>query len=297
MMPDGASVRALAPDEAAIALDWAAREGWNPGLADAGAFLAQDAQGFLGLFAPDGSLAATISAVRYDCGFAFVGFYICRPDLRGRGLGLALWTAAMARLKGRVVGLDGVVAQQANYARSGFVLAHRNVRFGGPVPGGATLPPGAFSGGDIRPVGPALRAAVAAFDRACFGFPRPAFLDAWLSPPAGRALALVADGTVRGFGVVRRCREGAKIGPLFCDDAVTARALAFALAQAAGEVAGGVAGEGPLFLDVPEPNQAGAALAGELGLAPVFETARMYRGPAPALPLDRIFGITSFELG
>jgi hypothetical protein len=293
MIPAGAPARPLAPSEVNIALDWAAREGWNPGLADAGAFLAQDPHGFLGLFAADGSLASIISAVRYEGGFAFVGFYICRPDLRGRGLGLGVWTQAMARLEGRIVGLDGVVAQQANYARSGFVLAHRNVRYGGPVPGGAAVPPVARHGGEVRLVGADLGAAVAAFDRACFGFARPAFLDAWLNPPSGRALALVADGRVRGYGVVRRCRDGAKIGPLFCDDAVTARALAVALAQAAGEVAG----EGPLFLDVPEPNRAGAALAGELGLAPVFETARMYRGPAPALPLERIFGITSFELG
>jgi hypothetical protein len=32
-------------------------------------------------------------------------------------------------------------------------------------------------------------------------------------------------------------------------------------------------------------------------LAPSFETARMYRGPAPDLPLAQIFGIGTFELG
>jgi hypothetical protein len=32
-------------------------------------------------------------------------------------------------------------------------------------------------------------------------------------------------------------------------------------------------------------------------MTPMFETARMYRGRAPDLPLDRIFGITTFELG
>ncbi len=37
----------------------------------------------------------------------------------------------MARLGARTVGLDGVVAQQENYKKSGFVLAHRNVRHGG----------------------------------------------------------------------------------------------------------------------------------------------------------------------
>jgi hypothetical protein len=29
----------------------------------------------------------------------------------------------------------------------------------------------------------------------------------------------------------------------------------------------------------------------------VFETARMYKGSAPVLPLDNIFGVTTFELG
>lgn len=38
-------------------------------------------------------------------------------------------------------------------------------------------------------------------------------------------------------------------------------------------------------------------LATQQGLQPVFETARMYRGPSPSLALELIFGITTFELG
>jgi GNAT acetyltransferase-like protein len=54
---------------------------------------------------------------------------------------------------------------------------------------------------------------------------------------------------------------------------------------------------GPIFLDVPEPNRAAVHLAEHYHLAPVFETARMYTGPAPAIDLARIYGITTFELG
>ncbi len=97
------------------------------------------------------------------------------------------------------------------------------------------------------------------------------------------------DGVPAGLGVVRPCRDGAKIGPLFADDAPTARALFAALAARAPA--------GPLYLDVPEPNAEAAALAREAGMAPVFETARMYTGAPPAIPLARVFGITSFELG
>ncbi|MEP9354616.1 GNAT family N-acetyltransferase [Xanthobacter sp. KR7-65] len=274
------TIRTLAPAEVATAVEWAAQEGWNPGLADAAAFLAQDRNAFFGLFLGE-ELAAVISATAYAGGFHFVGFYICRPDLRGRGLGLAVWQAAFAGLGG-TVGLDGVVAQQDNYARSGFVLAHRNIRYGGVAAPGAP---------DARVVdiAPAHHGAVAALDRACFGYARADFLAHWLAPPHGRALAFVTDGRVEGYGVIRRCRTGFRIGPLFAEDAEAAGALFAAFAAVA-------AGE-EIFIDVPEPNAAGAAMAASAGLVPVFETARMYRGPAPELPLGRIFGITSLELG
>ena len=54
---------------------------------------------------------------------------------------------------------------------------------------------------------------------------------------------------------------------------------------------------GPLFLDVPEPNAAAVALAQAAGMAPVFETARMYTRPPPPVRAERVFGVTSFELG
>ncbi|MFG1288445.1 GNAT family N-acetyltransferase [Xanthobacter versatilis] len=274
------TIRTLDPAEVETAVDWAAREGWNPGLADASAFLAQDKDAFRGLFR-DGALAAVISATTYQELFTFVGFYICRPDLRGQGLGYALWQDTFAGLKG-TVGLDGVVAQQDNYARSGFVLAHRNIRYGGTAPAGASDP-------RVLDIAEPHMDGVAALDAACFGFARPDFLKSWLAPPFGRACVFVAEGTVKGYGVIRRCREGHKIGPLFADDAEAAGALFNTLVA--------TAEGGPVFLDVPEPHAAARALAEAAGLAPVFETARMYRGPAPELPLGRIFGITSFELG
>jgi hypothetical protein len=52
-----------------------------------------------------------------------------------------------------------------------------------------------------------------------------------------------------------------------------------------------------VYLDIPEPNAEAIALAEMYGMQPAFETARMYRGRSPELPLGQIFGITSFELG
>jgi hypothetical protein len=58
-------IRTLGPHEIALALDWAAAEGWNPGLADATCFATVDLAGFL-VGELDGAPAATVSVVNYD---------------------------------------------------------------------------------------------------------------------------------------------------------------------------------------------------------------------------------------
>lgn len=274
----------MTPGDLALALDWAAAEGWNPGLADAACFRAADPDGFL-VAELDGEPVGCVSAVRYAGGFGFLGFYIVRPTFRGRGHGLALWHAAVRRLQPSVVGLDGVVAQQANYRRSGFDLLHRNIRCGAAAPRAPEAPRAVV----VQPATALPFAALAAFDRRFFPAPREAFLRAWLAAPGHVARVATADGALRGYAVLRPCREGSKIGPLFAEDPATARALFGALIAAAPP--------GPVFLDLPEPNADAIAMAQEAGMAPAFETARMYAGPAPSLPLGQIYGITSFELG
>ncbi len=278
------SIRPLSARELTLPLDWAAAEGWNPGRHDALAFHAADPDGFLVGELPSGEPVAVISAVRTGDDFGFLGFYIVAPAHRGQGHGLRIWNAAMDRLAGRTIGLDGVVAQQANYAKNGFTLAHRNLRYGGTAPAAPTrLPP------EVVDAHPIPFGQLVAFDAVHFGQPRAAFLRAWIDLPDSRTLTIVRNGVIEGFGQIRRCRSGCKIGPLFAQTESDADMLFTALA--------GYAPGEPLFLDPPEPNAAAVALARRHGLEPVFETARMYRGPAPKLPLDRIFGITSFELG
>ena len=125
-------------------LDWAAAEGWNPGLGDAAPFWAADPEGYL-VAEVDRRLVGAVSLVRYGADYAFLGFYIVDPQVRGQGVGLRLWNAAMDLAAGRLVGLDGVVTQQENYRRSGFAYAHANIRHGGqvqsPMPADSRLTP------------------------------------------------------------------------------------------------------------------------------------------------------------
>jgi hypothetical protein len=268
------------------AFAWAAAEGWNPGLDDGEPFLAADAEGFLMGWLDDEPIAC-ISVVAQGEAYGFLGLYICRPEFRGKGHGRALWQAGIARLGARTIGLDGVVEQQANYARSGFALAHRNIRFGGTATSHETADVRIVELNPRRPTG--LAGSIVAYDRCFTAGPREAFLRAWLKPPGRRTLAFVEANSICGYACVRPCRAGYKIGPLFADTPEIADRLFSALT---GRLYGA-----PVTLDVPEPNAEAMALARRHGLQPVFETARMYRGTAPTLPLERTFGITTFELG
>jgi hypothetical protein len=279
---DGLIVRAMTRAELDIPLQWAADEGWNPGVDDADPFHAADPSGFLMAFL-DGEPIGSISVVKYGDTFGFLGLYIVKAAVRRLGYGLRLWEAGMRSLGRRTVGLDGVVAQQANYARSGFVLAHRNIRFGGTGRGQAT------GTAPVSSIDATLIDPVIAYDRQFFPQDRAAFLRSWLAPGSRKSFAVVADGELRGYAVLRACREGFKVGPLFADTVPVAEMLLGAAAAGAGGA--------PIFIDVPEPNATALALVARFGLAPVFETARMYRGQAPALPLQAIYGITTLELG
>ena len=278
------SIRTMRPDEVGLAIEWAAREGWNPGLHDAACFHAADPDGFL-LAECEGEAVGCISAVSYAGRFGFIGLYIVQPAWRGRGIGLQLWQAGMARLQGQVVGLDGVPAQQDNYRKSGFALAWNNVRFAGTARAAASATPP-----QIVPLAAVDFAALCADDRRVFPAPREAFLCSWIAMPDATGLAWMEHGRLAGWGLIRRCRDGHKIGPLVADGPGIAEALYAALCAS-------VPAGDAVYLDVPLPNADAVALAAAQGLRSVFETARMYAGPPPAVELRRVYGVTTFELG
>jgi ribosomal protein S18 acetylase RimI-like enzyme len=273
-------VRSMKAEEVALAMEWAEQEGWNPGCHDAPCFRAADPTGFY-VGELRGEPVGSISAVAYDEHFGFIGLYIVRPEFRGKGLGLRIWQHGMAYLGERNVGLDGVVAQQANYAKSGFRLAHRNIRYQGIADGAGNSALSSLSDVPFNQL--------AAYDQQLFPAPRVGFLNAWVSQPDVVALAAIHEGRMRGYGVLRKCRHGRKIGPLFADDEWTGEQLFSALlSRYPNEM---------VSIDVPESNRAAIALAEQYGMASTFETARMYTKVPPAIPLERVYGITSFELG
>ena len=96
-------------------------------------------------------------------------------------------------------------------------------------------------------------------------------------------------GSLRGYGFLRPCLNGYKFGPVFANDASTARALLRDLmARVPGQT---------VALDVPETNVAAMGIARELGWTNPFNCAKMFLGTPPADATSRVFGVTSFEFG
>jgi len=277
------TIKTMDRKEIDIAVEWAAKEGWNPGLHDADCYYSADPNGFLiGLLGDEP--IATISVVKYGESFGFLGFYIVKPEYRGKGYGIQIWTAGLKYLEGRNIGLDGVVAQQDNYKKSGFKLAYRNIRYEG------------IGGGNRHQSSEIVRLSALPFettdsyDRPFFPAKRSQFIKSWINQADSHAIGTMQNGKLAGYGVIRQCRSGYKIGPLFEENPELAESLFLALKSK-------VEPSEPVYLDIPEVNQDAVALAERYNMTVSFETARMYAGEVPDMPLNRLFGVTSFEIG
>lgn len=273
-------IRRMAEADVDLAIDWAANEGWNPGINDSECFYYTDPDGFF-KGELNGLPVGSISAVAYDDTFGFIGLYIVRPECRGKGYGIKLWDTAMYYLGDRNIGLDGVLAQQENYERSGFRLAYKNVRYEGIVNGKRSERIVGLNNVSFNDL--------SSYDSQIFPAPRPQFLRRWVTQPGAAAYGYLNDGILAGYGVIRQCRTGYKIGPLFADDKDAAESLFNTLAEKASGA--------PVYLDVPELNKEAVTLAERYGMHVVFETVRMYTKKPYLSEIHRVFGVTTFELG
>ena len=224
-------------EEVAVAVEWAAKEGWNPGLHDAYCFYQTDPLGF---FAGklNNKIIAVGSAVIYDESFAFCGFYIVDKTYRDKGYGIELTKARLAYIGSRNAGIDGVLEMCDKYQQLGYQFAHNNARFSMEHLEVNLKPnPNIVSASAIN------FEQLCAYDRAHFPANRPSFLKCWIQQNDALALCFVSENQIQGYGLIRACRQGFKIGPLFADSSE----IATTLFQHLGQYAKGQ----NIFLDIP----------------------------------------------
>jgi hypothetical protein len=277
-------IRLMKPEDLRLALTWAAKEGWNPGVYDAEPFWAADPTGFF-IGEVNGKAVSTYSAVKYGSTFSFHGFYIVESDYRKSGLGLPIWNRGRESVGKRMIGGDAVVQNVHLYEKFGLKSDYRTPRFGGNF----SLP--SFTSKNIVEAQEVPFSQLLQYDSLHFPEERSAFLRSWISQPETISLACLEHSTLRGYINLRKCFTGYRVGPLFAEDPQTAKSLlCTALSR--------ISKDSSVMIDVPEPNTEALKLVSELKLKQVFETVRMYSGgPAPVLPLQKIYGVTSLELG
>ena len=275
------TIRLMTIEDLQTVLGWATEEGWNPGLDDAVPFRVADSNGFF-VKEHNGQAIAAISVVNHDDNFAFLGLYICRPEFRGQGFGMHLWTHALAHAANRCVGLDGVPDQQENYAKSGFKKFGKTARFEGEFP--------TVENARVRELRPAEVKHLVACDAAATGLDRALFSEKWLlGSDTRRTMVLIQGAAVVGFATFRQCGLGLKVGPFHADAPEDAAALL--AARPAGFQ------QGPMFIDVPDSANDFSRLLLDAGFAPIFETARMYNGQPPRQQPPDFYAIATMEVG
>lgn len=278
-------VHKITRDQMPFLIKMATEQGWNPGLSDAEAFYSADVNGFY-IAELDSEPIGCISAVSYSEDFGFVGLYVMKQEFVGNYFGSQLALKAMRYLYDKNIGLDGVIDRIENYSRLGFKYAYPNARYKMTVPEILEHTPCPR----IQNIEAPHLVGICKYDTKCFPADRQKFLKSWLSMSNSIAKVAIDDGEIRGYAVVRQCLNGYKIGPLFADGYLIAENLFLAL------VAELPAGES-VFLDIPEINSEAKILVSRFNMVKVFETARMYSRHKPNININKVFGITSFELG
>lgn len=276
-------IRKIENRDREVLFSWVTGLGWNPGIKDGECLLATDPDGML-LAELDGVPVGCATAIVYDDRFGYVGTLVVDPALRGKAQRVVthLYRRTLEYFGERNFGVDALPITQKFSTGVGNLLAYRHLRFEGPITLNRLCR-------DIVPLLEIPFEDICDYDAACFPARREKFWRIWLNAYGAGGFACRRHGRLAGFGVLRRALRGFRIGPLLADHVEIAEELLQAM--------GTLSGHDSVALDLPEANAAAVALVERLGWVRGFDTARMYSRLVPHLPLERIFGIASYEFG
>lgn len=283
------NVRNMAKDDLKLVIDWAVKEGWNPGRYEIDALYEADPNGYH-LLEIDDKPVASLAAVRYAPNLAFLGLYIVSPHYRGQGYGKLLWDIVMGNLKDcSTIGLNGVREQIGQYEKEGFKLAHSNIRWQGSL---LNLQKSIIDSTSEKILlhKPTSLTPLIDYDARLFQASRSKFLSKWLIMPDSHVLAAVENGDLCGYGVISKAYEGYKIAPLVADNQMIAMKIYATLCRCVGK-------QDRVFIDTPSDNPEAAFLMEQFGLEKTFETFRMYKGNIQPIDNSKWYGLTSLEIG
>jgi GNAT superfamily N-acetyltransferase len=168
------------------------------------------------------AVIGTVTTVRYEDRFSWIGMVLVDPAERGQGIGTRLMAEALHLLKDMPsIRLDATPAGCEVYRKLNFVAEYRLSRMEKVAPGNSLMQPD----NGARPMTKGDLPAIAIFDRQVFGAERRAILEwmfdgapeyAWVSERAGQ---------IAGYIFGRRGFNYEHLGPVVAHDQQTARRL------------------------------------------------------------------------
>ncbi|KAI8872791.1 hypothetical protein GQ42DRAFT_57981 [Ramicandelaber brevisporus] len=241
-------VRVATKDEATLYLhDMCLSERWPKALIDSRIFAEANTYGIfvaIDTSPANSGVLGIISANGHGTPAGFIGHFIVRPDMRGCGVGGALFAAAMNHLKEcETVGLDAGVEAAPLYANKGFKYTYNTVRYRSTNVPVTEADEHKLSreyenavetlGADIEFVDPAGHIdEIAAYEASISGMSRPAFIRALIDLSSSNPQVEESDRTVATVVVLREVstkkivafaaiRPGAldvaRVAPLYAD--------------------------------------------------------------------------------
>ncbi len=296
-MIDNFKILPLKEKDIAIVTEWAKSAGFTPGIGDINIYRHTDQQGLWIGWLGDKPIGS-ISGVKYNSGYGFIGLFYVIPKYRGKGYGLCLWKHALSYLKDILcIGLEAAPERIQDYAKWGFLESSITTRwqFNGETTDKLFTKYHTDSKKNINLLeGSSIPTnVVQQYDAKKESTARPHFLSDWLNNPAGNVLALVDNfGECKGFGRIRPCLlengNGWRIGPLLADSPHLAEILFMNLIYRHSS---------PIFVDSPGLNPNSSKLLSKMSFRKISKTIRMYKGVKPNVCKNEIYGLACLELG
>lgn len=234
----------------------------------------------------DGTVAGTVTFLRYGRCFSWLSMMLVHPDVRRAGTGTRLMEAALDALAGEpCVRLDATPLGEPLYRRFGFrdeyELARAKVRVAEAAEPAAE---------NVRRMQPAELPEVFAMDRQVFGADRGALMSGFYRRAPEMAWTVRRGGVLQGYCFGRPGYLYRQLGPLVAGDDDCARDLV-------GSCLTGLAGE-DVALDAPLSDAGWIAWLRSAGFAVERPFLRMCRGenPCPGQPA-RQYAIGGPEFG
>ena len=242
-----------------------------------------------------------VGMFQHSDNYAWVSFYFCEEEHRGKGFSFKTWKAARAALKPNSnVGLDSLATAAHLYEKDGFKRAFETNFCFFPVSSIVKVY-GSMNAQDfgvsIKPATEVEFKALKLYTENVTGitFDHDDLLKTLITLPLHSAVVVVSnDGGIVGFACIRETvnfdEDGYRLGPLLADSGDIGRLLLLDLASRA-DVSKKF---GIYFCD--ETNPDADKIKRELGASKVFTALRMYTGGEVPMKKERYFGLVGPDL-